>query len=196
MQSIAGDICSRWICRPPAALARAHRYCNANGAVQTVVQPSQRISFCNCCRNLHLVGRKPTIVMPPPELSPRSSRRKSSGELPGRAGTPVAKLCATTTPTGPPSGASREKNEGRGCLAEGVSCAGQHNRDRKTGSKIAADRPRNAPRSSRDPCRYRASGRANGREVARNARVGTARPVEALGRRNIDVVSDSIRRID
>src|SRR5262249_8555837 len=112
------------ICPPPVAChcglrqhrfsARTtHRYCNANGAVQTVVQPSQRISFCNCCRNLHLVGRKPAIVTPPPERVPRSSRRKSSGNPPGRAGTPVAKLSTTTTLTGPSSGrAAKRTREG------------------------------------------------------------------------------------
>jgi hypothetical protein len=77
-----------------------------------------RFSFCKSCRNL-LLARG--FVMPLSSFLLRLLNHKSLGEVLERAGTPIAKLLSTTTLTAP-SGASREKNEGRGCLAEGALC--------------------------------------------------------------------------
>lgn len=77
-----------------------------------------RFSFCNSCRSLHF-RRSPTASR---DVSLRADPHLRQSEIDlasrERAGTPIAKLFSTTTLTAP-FGASREKNEGRGCQAEG-----------------------------------------------------------------------------
>lgn len=101
----------------------AIRCCDANVAVQTGAYASLRFSFCNFVANCIW----PVAIRRLRGRHLRSFTRSHSGKsLEGvleRSGTPIAKLLNTTTLTAP-SGASREKNEGRGCLAEGASCAG------------------------------------------------------------------------
>lgn len=104
------------------------RSISASAAAQTLrckvaVSALRRFSFCNSCRSLHFrrsrAGSRDAAVRADPHFwQPEIdlARRK-------RAGTPIAKLFGTTTLTAP-SGASREKNEGRGCQAEGEPRAG------------------------------------------------------------------------
>jgi hypothetical protein len=90
---------------------------------KVAVSALRRFSFCNSCRSLHF-RKSPTAGR---DVSVRADPHLRQSEIDlarrERAGTPIAKLFSTTTLTAP-SGASREKNEGRGCQAEGEPCAG------------------------------------------------------------------------
>ncbi len=98
----------------------ADRYCDANVAMQNRrLCASLRFSFCNSCRKLHLS-----------QLRPRHCDGSSFAHFPtypirNHLAGPKTRWHAHCKALGhnkstAPSGASREKNEGRGCSAEGA----------------------------------------------------------------------------